>query len=69
MNIVQLEFDLFQKSDVELLSERMDALELSHNKVRKGMFRRLGELTKLNEQLNKVCEEIRLGLEALGEDE
>jgi hypothetical protein len=59
--MVLVQLNLFEKeetSDVEQLRELMDELKLSSDKVRKGVYAKLNELTK-------ECRDLRVRLELL----
>ena len=61
--IVEIQYDLFEETtEQDELREEINALRISHDKVRKAMFRRLNEVCKLFigtvdriEKLEKEC--------------
>jgi hypothetical protein len=57
----QVQFDLFKETtDSDVLRAEVAALKESHNAVRKGMFGRLGALTKLVMEQQQEIDYLRM---------
>ncbi len=75
-NVEYLQLELIAPTEIEVLAKNVEEIKESSDKVRKGMFKRHGELSKKLEavecrldQIEKTLNKILRGFAAIAQDE